>query len=211
MSEGGQTGTALGADAYSSLTSAILRPLIRQITKRDNPTDLTNDEIDAKIKESCREISKRTLCLEDSSTGTLSALTNTITIPTDMVPSKAAIKQLYLGSTLLDPLSFDEWRAGQMYGYAYRNGTIYVCPTPDTAKAYTLYYKRYHPNSVASIILNDDFKMSIVYFCCSKVYGDYEQSEDKGIEYEVKFENEVAKYMPADVDSLIGRQRSFRG
>jgi hypothetical protein len=209
MSTGGQTGTALTADAYSSLTAAILRPLIRQITKRDNVTDLTNDEVDVKIKESCREISKRTLCLPASTTGTLAA--STITIPTDMIPCRAAIKQLYLGTSLLDPLTFDEWRAGQMTGWAYRDGTIYVCPTPDTAKAYTLYYRKYHPDSVATIILNDDFKMAIVYLSCKKIYDDYEQSEDKGVEYELKFEKELAKYMPADVDSLIGRMRSFRG
>jgi hypothetical protein len=210
MSSGGQTGTAVSY-GQASLTSALLRPLIRQITKRDNVTDLTNDEIDVKIKESCREVSKRSLCLPSSTTGTLSASTNTITIPTDMIPSRAAIKQLYLSTTLLDPLTFDEWRAGYMTGWAYRDGTIYVCPTPDTAKAYTLYYRKYHPDSVASIILNDDFKMAIVYLSCKKIYDDYEQSEDKGIEYELKFENELAKYMPADADSLVSRIRSFRG
>lgn len=208
MSEGGQTGTALTADSYSSLTSAIIRTRVRQITKRDNVTDLTNDEIDDAIKEAVREISKRTLCLKASTTGTLSADSNTITIPTDMIPSRAAVEAIYLNTKLLDPITFDEWRAGKMTGWAYRDGVIYISPSSNMGRSYTLYYRKYHPSSVATITLNDDFKMAIVFFGCKKIYDDYEQP-DKAIENETKYENELSKYTPAELP--VGRQRAFRG
>ncbi len=208
MSTGGQTGTLLSVDSHATLVDSDIRTRVRQITKRDNTTDLPNADIDELTLEICREISKRTLCLKESTTGTLSADSNTITAPTDMIPSAGAIDELYLDTTLLDPITFDEWRAGKRSGYAYRDEVIYITPTPDTDKSYTLYYRKYHPNSVSAIYLNDDFKMAIVYGVCQKIYEDYEQSEDKGLEYMQKFEHEMNKNMPAELGFV--RMRTMR-
>jgi len=208
MSSGGQTGTALST-THTNLTADIIEARVRQITSKDSTTLETPTEIDTKTAEVCREISRRTLNLKNTSSGTLSASTNTITIPTDMIQSEEAVEALYLDSTLLDKITFDEWRAGKMKGFAYRDGIIYVAPTPDTARTYTLYYRRYHTTSVQTIEFNDDWKMCIVYGVCQKIYEDYEQSEDKGIEYMQKFEHELNKNEPAEMP--VGRIRSFRG
>lgn len=206
MSTGGQTGTVLSVSSHATLVDSDIRTRVRQITKRDNTDDLTNTEIDEYTLEACREISKRTLCLKESITGTLAADGNTITAPTDMIPSHAAIDALYLDSTLLDPITFDEWRVGKLSGYAYRNDTIYINPAANTSCSYTLYYSKYHPSSVDFISLNDDFKMAIVFFVCKKIYDDYEQP-DKALENEQKYENELIKHdIPEELPVVTIRQ-----
>ena len=207
MSSGGQTGTALST-THTNLTADIIEARVRQITSKDSTTLETPTDIDTKTAEVCRDISKRALNLKNSSTGTLAADANTITIPSDMIPSESAIDELYLGTTLLDPITFAEWRAGKMSGYIYWDGVIYINPTSNSSQAYTLYYRRYHTTSVAAIEHNDDFKMAIVYGVCQHIYEDYQQSEDKGIEYMQKFEYELQKNMPAEI--AVCRMRSFR-
>lgn len=207
MSSGGQTGTALST-SHTNLTADIIEARVRQITKRDNVLVETPTKLDTKTAEVCREISKRAMNLKSSTTGTLAAEANTITIPSDMISEEGAIDELYLGTTLLDPITFAEWRAGKRSGYAYRNGTIYITPTSNSSRSYTLYYRRYHSTSITAIEHNDDFKMAIVYGVCQKVYEDYEQSEDKGIEYMQKFEHELTKNMPAELGFV--RMRSMR-
>lgn len=192
-----------------SITSAAIITKARQVTKRTNETDLPDSDIETLIAEAVREISKRTLCLKSSTTGTLSASTNTISKPSDMVDSSAAIDELYLDETLLDPCTFKEWRAGKMDScYAYRNGTIYVLPSPDSDKSYTLYYSSYHGSTITTLEFNDDMKKAVEHLVCKKIYENYEQ-EDKVLIQEARYEAEIAKFVP-DEPAVQTKRSNFR-
>ena len=188
-----------------TVTSVSIETRVRQITGRSNTTLLTSNTIATYTYEAAREISKRLLCLKSTASGTLSADGNTITAPSDMVDSEAAIDELYLDSTLLDPITFDEWRDGHRDGYAYVNGTIYVNPTSNNNRSYTLYYSKYHPTTVSTLSLNDDLKMAVVYLVCHKIYDDYEY-EDKANRMMQKFEFELAKHASASMAVVKIRQ-----
>jgi hypothetical protein len=207
MSTGGQTGTLISSVTGTSQTAAIIETRVRQITKRDNTTELTSAEITSYTQESVREISARLLNLKSSTTGTLSASTNTITIPTDMVKSEAAIDELYLGDDKLDPITFAEWRAGRLEGYAYRNGVIYVSPTPNNDRAYTLYYSRYHVSDVTSIEFDDELKLAVVFAVAGKIYDDYEMF-DQGEAMRRKYEHELDKHAPYEMVAVEIRHDS---
>jgi len=198
MSTGGQTGALISSGVSTSLTSSIIESRVRQITRRDNTSGLTSAGITTFTQEAVREISARLLNLRDEATGTLSAADNTITAPTDMVKSEAAIDDLYLGDSLLDPITFAEWRAAKIAGYAYRDGTIYVRPTPDNDKSYTLYYSRYHASDVSSLEFVDELKMAVVFFVCMKIYDDYE-IHDKAESMRQKYENEMSRHEPCEM------------
>lgn len=181
------------------LTASEIRTRARSITKRTNTTDLTNDEIDDFTLEVVREISRKTLCLKNNTSGTLSASTNTISKPSDMINNEAAIDELYLDTNVLDPITFEEWRAGKICsGFAYRNGTIYVLPTPDSVKTYTLYYRKNHPSSVTTIELGDEFKMAIIYGVCQRIYEKYEQYEEALLKQQ-KYEKELEDNTTAEL------------
>lgn len=206
MSSGGQTGTALGT-SHTNLTADIIEARARSLTKRDNTTEDTANEIDGYTAEACREISKRKLCLKSSTSGTLSADSNTITVPTDMVLNESAIDELYLDSKPMDRLTYNEYLHGKKTGFAYRDGTIYVNPSSTNSRSYTLTYKRYHSSSVTSIELNDDFKMAIVYYVCQKISEKYERAE-KVADYLQLYEAELRKNtIPRPI---IAKMRQFR-
>jgi hypothetical protein len=172
-STGGTTGTPIGT-TQTSLTSAIIDARVRQITRRDSTTELPTADMTNYISEAVREISAKTLSLKDETSGTLSRSTNTISRPSDMIDTPFAIDALYLDDVLLCEITFDEWRAGKLNGYAYRNGTLYVNPTPDNDLSYTLYYRKYHTEAVTTIALSNDLEMAIVFLTASKVYKDRE-------------------------------------
>jgi hypothetical protein len=207
MSTGGQTGTLITGAVSTSLTPAIVESRVRQITKRDNVTDYTSVECTTHTQEAVREISARLLNLKSDSSGTLSASSNTITAPSDMVKSESAIDELYLGSRKLDPITFAEWRAGKIPGYAYRNGVIYVSPTPNNDRAYTLYYRRYHLADVTSIEFDDELKMAVVFFVCQKIYTDYEM-DDKASLKRQEYEAELDKHAPCEMAAVEIRRDS---
>jgi len=175
-----------------AITSGAILTRVNQITKRD-VTDI--DEI---LKEALVEISERTDCLKSSTTGTLSADTNTITEPSDLID----IDELYLDDELLNPITLAEWREGKINGYARWNNTIYVNPEPNTDKNYTLYYSKRHALST-TIEYGDEFQPAIVWLVAMKLYENYEIDE-KALRAERKYERELAKISP---DEAIGVSR----
>jgi hypothetical protein len=190
-----------------SIAVATVRADVRQITRRDNETDYPNTSLDARILEACREIAKRLLCLEGSTTGTLSGDGTSITAPTDMVESDSAMDELYLDTTLMDRITFAEWRAGKINGYCYKDGYIYVTPTSDNDRSYTLYYRKMHGALSTNLEFDDDLKMAVEWLTCAKVYDDHELF-DKSNTALGKYEREISLNAPAQV--LVGRMRTTR-
>jgi hypothetical protein len=190
-----------------SIAVSDLRTRIRKITRRDNIADLSNDDLDVLILESCREIAKRCLCLKSETTGTLTADGTSITAPSDMVDSQSAIENFYLSSGVLDPISFDEWRAGKIKGYHYRNGTIYVTPTSDNDRSYTLYYRKIHGALSTNLEFEDDLKMAVAWLTCKKVYDNYE-NYDQAVIARNNYELEMSTNAPCE--PMISRMRLTR-
>lgn len=192
-----------------SIAVSDVRTRVRQITQRDNTTELPNDDIDALILEACREISKRRLCLKNSTTGTLAASGTTISKPSDMVDSESAIDSLYLDSKLEDPITFDEWRAGYVTGYAYRDQTIYVHPSTSNTRDYTLYYRAMHGALSTNLEFEDDLKMAVVWLTAKKTYDNYfAESNAPSEKAEREYERELALNAPAE--PTITRLRKTR-
>jgi hypothetical protein len=161
------------------------------------------------ILEACREISKRLLCLKTSTTGTLAGDGTSITAPTDMVDSDSAIEELYLDTNLLDPITFAEWRAGKIDGYCYHNGTIYVIPTSNSSRSYTLYYSTVHGALSTDLEFEDDLKMAVIWLTCKKVYDNYfSESIVPSKKAETEYEREISLNAPAEV--IACRMRTTR-
>jgi hypothetical protein len=190
-----------------SITVSGVRTRVRQITRRDNTTELSNDDLDVLILEACREISKRTFCLKSSTTGTLAGDGTTISKPSDMVDSESAIDAFYLDSNLEDPISFDEWRAGYVAGYAYRDQTIHVNPSSSNTRSYTLYYRAMHAALSTNLEFEDDLKMAVVWLTSKRVYENYELNE-QAVKAEREYERELLVNAP--VEPTISRMRKTR-
>lgn len=181
---------------------------VRQITRRDNTTDLTQAALQALILEACREISKRTLCLKTSTSGTLSGDGTTITAPSDMVPSDSAVDELYLDSQLQDRITFQEWRAGFRQGIVYDNGTIYVHPSVSDDRSYTLYYRQMHGALSTNLEFEDDLRMAVVWLTCKKVYDNYfAESDGPSQKAEREYEREVSLNAPMEITAVKMRTR----
>jgi len=194
-----------------SIAVSDIRTRVRQITLRDNTTELSDDNIDEMILEACREISKRLLCLKKSTTGTLSSDGTYITAPSDMVKSDAAIIEIYLDDVLLDRITFAEWRAGYIDGYCYHDGYIYVNPTSDNDRSYTLYYAAVHSALSTNLEFDDDLKMAVVWLTCKKVYDNYfaDASDiNRSNKAEREYEREISLNGPAEV--IVSRMRTTR-
>ncbi len=137
------------------------------------------------------EISKRTRCLRTSAAGTTTADQNYLSVPSDMAGSE--VDGLLINSVKYNPISWDDWLGNEKDGYCVMGDKIYIHPTPTTAYAYTLYYARLHPSSLASILIPDVFLPAVRHLCCSKVYGKYEIIDKRDSEY-LFFENEMKKH-----------------
>jgi hypothetical protein len=179
---------------------------IRQITARNNEVDLTDAEITSYIYDALREITKRTLCLKDSEFGSLFADNETIALPADMIPKNEAIDALYVDGELLNQITKEESQYkirhdGQwkhlFRGYCYYDDEIHIVPTHNQVRDYYLYFSKYHP-SFGDVLLNDDFKIAIIFYCCWKIYADYER-QDKAKINDNKFEDELGKYVPDEL------------
>lgn len=190
-----------------SIAVATVRSDVRQITRRDNTTVFTDDELDALLLEACLEISKRLLCLKTSTTGTLSADGTSITAPTDMTKSDSAIIELYLNTQLQDRITFAEWRTGKINGFCYHNGTIYVTPTSDNDRSYTLYYASQHGALSTSLEFDDDLKKAVEWLTIAKTYEYFEQY-DKAAAALARYEREISINAPAEV--VVSRMRTTR-
>ncbi len=184
---------------------------VRNITRRDNTTVLSDARLDAMILEACIEISKRLLCLKSSATGTVAADGTSITAPSDMVKSSSAIEEFYLNTTLQDPITFAEWRAGKQNGFAYRDGTIYITPTSDNDRSYTLYYRTIHGALSTNLEFSDELRMAVVWLTCKKVFDDFVADASDVVRSqhaENQYEREIAINMP--VDPVVVRMRQTR-
>lgn len=194
-----------------SIAVSDVRTRVRKKTRRDNTTELPDTDLDVLILEACREIAKRCLCLESDTTGTLSGDGTNITAPSDMVKSDSAIDEFYLDSALQDRISFAEWRAGKIKGIAYKNGTIYISPTSDNDRSYTLYYRTIHSALSTNLEFEDDLKMAVVWLTCKKVYENYLAEADdvaRSQKAEREYEREISLNGPAVV--TVSRMRLTR-
>lgn len=192
-----------------SIAVSEVRTRARKITRRTNETELTTDDLDVLILESCREISKRCLCLESSATGTLSGDGASITAPYDMVDSDSAIDELYLNTNLQDRITFAEWRAGKIKGCVYKDGVIYITPTSDNDRSYTLYYRKFHGALSANLEFEDDLKMAVVWLTAKKIYDNYfAESDVPSRKAEGEYEREISINAPAEV--IVCRMRTTR-
>jgi len=183
-----------------SIAVADIKSRVVQITKR-NTSDVT-DEI---ILEACNEIALRTGILKGSASGTISSGTNTATAPTDML-SDTSVETFYLGTDILDPISFEEWREGKKRGYCVCNGTIYVTPTPNNDKSYTIYYDKTHGALSTNLEFPDIYQPAVVQLVAAKVYEDFE-IEDKAEYRQGKYENELIK-LPSPQPTIAHGRRS---
>jgi hypothetical protein len=192
-----------------SIAVSVVQTRVRKITRRDNTTELPDADLNVLILESCLEIAKRTLCLESSTTGTLSADGTSITVPTDMVDSDAAIDEIYLNTILQDRITFAEWRSGKIKGYAYKDGTIYIEPTSDNDRSYTLYYRKVHGALSTNLEFEDDLKMAVIWLTCKKVYENYfAESDAPATKAERQYEREISINAPAEL--AVSRMRTTR-
>jgi hypothetical protein len=194
-----------GPEDIFSIESAEIITRIRQITSRNNTTDLPDTTIEGYIVDCARKIANKTMSLKSSTSGTLSADTNTIDEPLDMIPCQQAIDAFYLDSTLLNPISFDEWRQGYKRGYAYRNRTIYISPTSDNDKTYTLYYSKEHDSTITPLELGDEYKEAVIYLVCSMIFDDYSMQEQADT-YRIKYENEMTSIPLTEPMTVIYRR-----
>ena len=192
-----------------SIAVSTVETRVRKITRRDNTTELTDADLDAMILEACREISKRLLCLKTSTTGTLAGDGTGITAPSDMVDSDSAIEELYLDTSLLDRITFAEWRAGKINGYCYHNGTIYVTPTSNSSRSYTLYYSKFHGALSTNLEFEDDLKMAVIWLSAKKTFDNYfSESNVPSQKAEYEYEREISINSPVEV--VACRMRTTR-
>jgi len=180
---------------------------VRQITRRDNTSNFTAAAFNQLLLEACQDISKRLLCLKTNTTGTLSSDGTTISTPSDMVDSDSAIDEFYLDSHLMDVITFAEWRAGNIDGYCYYNGTIYVNPTSDNDRSYTLYYSQLHGALSTNLEFDDVLKKAVEWLTIAKTYEYFEQF-DKADMALTRYEREIR--LKAPVNMVISRPRQTR-
>jgi len=153
-----------------NITPAAIMSRINQITRRE----LT--DIDSYLTTACRKIALRTGVLKASESGTVSASTNTATAPSDLL-ADSCVDVFYLNEEVMDNITFDEWREGKIKGYCVHSGTIYVSPTSDSDRTYTIYYSKQHPDVGDSIEFPDMYEEAIVQLVAALIYGDYEDEE----------------------------------
>lgn len=192
-----------------STSVSIVETRARKITRRDNTAELSDTDLDLLILESCIEISKRLLCLKDSQTGTLTGDGTSLAAPSDMVKSDSAIEELYLDSTLMDRITFAEWRAGVIDGYCYHEGYIYINPTSDSDRSYTLYFSTAHGALGTNLEFEDDLKMAVVWLTAKKVFDNYvADSNEQSNKAEREYNRELYTNAPAEV--TVCRMRTTR-
>ena len=182
-----------------AIAAADILTRINQITQRE----LTQAAFNPLLLEACNEIASRTGFLRTSQSGTINAGTNTDTGPTDIL-SDSAVETFELGTDVLDPISFEEWKQEKSRGYAVYNGTIYVRPTQNNNKSYTMWYYRTHGAIGTNLEFPDIYQAAIVRLAASKVYDDFE-IVDKAQYQNNLYENELTKLPNPSVGISHGR------
>ncbi|HIJ71786.1 MAG TPA: hypothetical protein HPP87_10550 [Planctomycetes bacterium] len=196
-----------------SITKADILSRVNQITGR------SETDIDDQIYDALLEISERTRALKTSTTGSTTANQAYISKPSDMAGD--IIDGLILDTTRYDPITWDEWLDNQGYntgvwpnqasgisGWVVRGDYIYVRPTPDTVKSYTLYYAKYHPSSLDTILFEDKFRRAIIHLTAAFVYEKYEIDDQQEKEM-VLYEREINRLSVSSPPSVV-QPRSFR-
>ncbi len=171
-----------------AITKAVLLTRSKQVTGRTELTD-----IDEELTESLIQLSKDTLVLKATETGTMSS--GSITKPSDMLSGDdiAGIDALQVNNDVLDPISLKEWREGKIEGYVIRNGIILVIPS--SSKSYSLYYVKENSDP-DSIEFADEYKLALLYMLCSKIYENNEL-EENAVLYGQKYQRELDDLTPA--------------
>lgn len=187
-----------------SITAANVYTRARQITKRDNTALLSAANVQTMLLETLRELSGQML-LKSETSGTLTGSGTTITAPTDMLKGQAAIEEFYLDSKPMNEITFAEYLENEIDGYCLRNGTIYVRPTSDNDRTYTIYYYKYHAASVATIEFDDDFEVAIVFKMCQKIYEFFSQIAEAE-DMDTKYKREVDKNTPEEMFFVRARK-----
>jgi hypothetical protein len=203
-----------------SYTEATLLTRVKKRTKRDELSvigDNSNADFTFYTKESARKLSQDSLSLRGSASGSLSADSNTISIPSDMIDGTGSIDGITLGSTTnsrndpsLDPISWEEYLQGAKEGYVLRNKVIYVRPFPDTDRTYNLYYRKFHGSSVTTLEFDDKYQESHITLICKMVYEDLGPGwSARADEQELKYKRELNDVVDADQPPIVAsRQRS---
>ncbi len=182
-----------------AITETDILTRVNQITKREETSILSE------LAEVLNELSERLWAVKNSTTGTLSANTNSLACPSDFIE----VDVLEVDDEELDRITYEEFKQGYIDGYAVYDGNIYVNPTPNSSKTYTLYYFAYHAAVVSggTISFKDKYKNAIIYGVCEKVYDNYEIN-DRAEYMRQKFEIELAKFPPDNV--FVSKARKTR-
>jgi hypothetical protein len=184
----------------SILSAYIYKRVITGITRRD---DIDVEYFNGLLLEACNEIALRTGYLRAVAAGDIDSDTGQAVGPTDML-SDSSVETFKLKDRVLDPMSYEEWEQDVKRGYAVYNGTIYVRPTRNADKSYTMYYNRTHEAIGLTLEFPDIYQPAIVQLSASKVYGDKEL-QDKEEYRRQKFEDELAKLPNVNVGISHGR------
>lgn len=170
---------------------------VNQITGRELTT------VNEQLLEACNDIALRTGSLKASASGTIAANTNSATAPTDML-ADTAVEAFYLDDEILSAISYDEYLEGRIRGYCIYNGTIYVKPSSNEARTYTLNYLKKHAAIGANLEFPDTFKPAILRLTTALVYEDYEMNERAMYQRQL-YEAEMVK-LPLDLNVSITRK-----
>lgn len=123
--------------------------------------------ITSELKTALVEISCRTLSIKKTATGNTVSGQNYIDKPADMAAT--AIFCLKANDIQLDPIPWADFR-NNVKGYCLYNNRIYIYPTP-SGEAYILDYAGKHPDSTATIYLDDIYEQAVIRRVCSLVYA----------------------------------------
>ena len=201
-----------------AITEAALLVRAKKRTRRDELTvigDGSNSDFTYYMKLAVKRLSQDSLSLKGTATGTVSASTDTVTIPSDMIDATAGVDGFTLGSAndssnnpVLQPLSWEEYRAGKMEGYVLRDGVIFVRPKPDTDRTYNLDYRKFHGATVTTLEFADKYEECFVPLLCHYIYNDLEL-ETKAKDQEVEYKRKLREVADDDTPPIVAtRQRS---
>jgi hypothetical protein len=201
-----------------SITEATLLTRVKKRTRRDELAvlgDNSNADFSYYMNLMVRRLSQDSLSLRGTDTGSVTAGTDTITLPSDCIDGIAAIDNLSLGTTNenrfnpeQDYISWEEYRAGAKRGFALRNKTLYLNPKQETDRNYTFDYRKFHGTTISTLEFEDKYEECIVSLLCHYVYDDLEL-QDKADTMEVEYKRKLSEVVDDDQPPIVkSRQRS---
>ena len=177
-----------------SLTSG---DILTRVTTITGSLATTAADILDQLKTTLVDLSKRGDFIKTSTTGTITANADTITVPTGMIGEPDHLDfdtadANVTGSIILHSITFNDYLTGAKHGVARRGNTLYIVPAPSASKDYTLYYTKKHAFDAATIEFDDDFKDAVIYGVAAKIFTDYGVF-DKADRYISLYEIEIQK------------------